>query len=68
MPRSEPTPDRRTTDRPDADDRRARPNLRELCDEVLASHRAATANDPISDDDRATAARMLPGLAPQTSR
>ena len=64
MSRSEPTPDRRTADRPDAADRRARPKLRELCDEVLASHRVATERDPISDADRAEAARLLAEVAP----
>jgi hypothetical protein len=62
--RSEPTPDRRTADRPDATDRRERQKLRELCDEVLASHRAATERDPISEADRAEAARVLADVAP----
>ena len=64
MSRSEPTPDRRTADRPETAERRARPKLRELCDEVLASHRAATAGDPITAADRAEAARVLADVAP----
>ena len=64
MSRSEPTPDRRTADRPDATDRRARPKLRELCDEVLASHRAANEREVISDADRSEAARLLADVAP----
>ena len=68
MSRSEPTPDRRTADRLDAADRRARPKLRELCDEVLASHRAATDRDVISDADRAEATRVLADVARRLAR
>ena len=63
MPRQEPTPDRRATARPAAD-RRARQNLRELCDEVIASHRVATSRDVITPADRTEAARVLASVAP----
>ena len=64
MPRHEPMPDRRNGARPKADDRRARPKLRDLCDEVLASHRAANEREVISDADRAEATRLLAEVAP----
>jgi hypothetical protein len=40
-------------------DRRTRTNLRELCDEVLASYRVAQGQDIITDDDRRTAEELL---------
>lgn len=45
-------------------DRRSRERLRELCDEVIASYRAATAGDPLSAADRAEAERLLAQVAP----
>ncbi len=48
-----------------SDDRRTRLRLRELCDEVIASHRAATGRDPIDAGDRVEAERLLAGVAPR---
>lgn len=48
-------------------DRRTRNRLRDLCDEVLASHRAATDRHVISDADRADARTILALLAPRMS-
>ena len=45
-------------------DRRQLSRLRDLCDEVLASFRAAAGHDPISDHDRQAANELLPALAP----
>ena len=56
--------DRRAADRTESSTRRTRLRLRELCDEVLASHRAATGNVPVSDDDRAEASALLDRVAP----
>jgi hypothetical protein len=56
-----PTDDRRTT----AADRRTRGRLRELCDEVIASHRVATASDPIGDDARREAQALLEKIQPR---
>lgn len=39
--------------------------LRDLCDEVLASHRAARARDVISEPERQDARALLAGLAPE---
>jgi hypothetical protein len=50
--------------RPVAPDRRSRARLRELCDEVLASFRAASDRDPISDQDRKAAMELLPRVVP----
>lgn len=67
-----PSLDRRTTsksapavatDRRESD-RRTRSRFRELCDEVLASHRVARGADPLSPEDRAAAAELLPRVAP----
>jgi hypothetical protein len=48
-------------------ERRSRSRLRELCDEVLASHRVANDRDVISEAERADArtilSRLTPGLA-----
>ena len=48
-------------------DRRTRLRLRDLCDEVIASYRAATGGQLLSDDERAEAnallGRMVPGMA-----
>lgn len=46
-----------------ADDRRTRLRLRELCDEVLASHRVASDRDLFTDADRREAQALLGGLA-----
>ena len=47
-----------------ADDRRRLDRLRDLCDEVLASFRVAADRDPISEQDRAAASRILSRLTP----
>ena len=48
-------------------DRRTRLRLRDLCDEVIASYRAATGGQLLSDDERAEAnallGRMMPAMA-----
>lgn len=44
-------------------DRRSRGRLRDLCDEVIASHRAATGNDLFSDRDREEARQLLASFA-----
>jgi len=49
-------------------DRRQRLRLRELCDEVLASHRVATGREPLSEVERREARAMLAGLTPRLSR
>jgi hypothetical protein len=46
-------------------DRRTLLRLRDLCDEVLASHRVAQERDLISDADRREAQAMLSTLAPR---
>ena len=46
-------------------DRRTLLRLRDLCDEVLASHRVARERDLISDADRREAQAMLSSLAPR---
>lgn len=51
-----------------ADNRRSRPHLRELCDEVLASFRAARERDVLSDGDRQAAQSLLPTLTPSLRR
>ncbi len=56
--------DRRSETRPASLGRRTRLRLRELCDEVLASHRLATGRAPITDDDRATASTLLHRVVP----
>ena len=45
-------------------ERRNRSRLRDLCDEVLASHRAASGRDVISESDRVDARLMLARIAP----
>lgn len=55
------TGDRRSTRR---GDRRTHQRLRELCDEVIASHRVAAGREPISDTDRAAANAVLGSLLP----
>ncbi len=44
--------------------RRQRLRLRDLCDEVIASHRAARGADVISEPERQDARTLLAGLAP----
>jgi hypothetical protein len=56
--------DRRSAARATTARRRTRLRLRELCDEVLASYRAATGRAPLSDADRATARTLLRDLVP----
>ena len=41
-------------------DRRTLLRLRDLCDEVLASHRVASDRDLFSDDDRMAARTLIP--------
>ncbi|MHB0949437.1 MAG: hypothetical protein ACYC4J_10285 [Gemmatimonadaceae bacterium] len=48
-----------------AADRRALLRLRDLCDEVLASHRVAHDRNPISEAERREAQAMLATLAPR---
>lgn len=50
------------------EDRRTRPRLRELCDEVLASFRLAAGQDLFSDDDRQAALALTPALATRRAR
>ena len=45
-------------------DRRSRERLRELCDEVLASYRAATEGESLSVAERADAEALLARVAP----
>jgi hypothetical protein len=45
-------------------DRRTRTNLRELCDEVLASYRVARGEDVISEEDRRSAEELLKAVTP----
>jgi hypothetical protein len=49
------------------DDRRTRLRLRELCDEVIASYRAAKGGDPIADGERREAEDFLAGITPRRS-
>ena len=51
-----------STGRPD--DRRTRERLRELCDEVLWSHRIATNTDLISEQERKEARALLSRFVP----
>ena len=46
--------------------RRSRVRLRELCDEVLASFRAARDSDLITDGERQDARALLARVAPTT--
>lgn len=45
-------------------DRRTRVNLRELCDEVLASYRLARGEELISAEDRRAAEALLKEVTP----
>jgi hypothetical protein len=49
-------------------DRRTRPRLRELCEEVLASHRVARGEEVVSREDREVANQWLSRLVPSMSR
>jgi hypothetical protein len=60
--------DRRDAKRSDPTPRRTRIRLRELCDEVLASYRAATGGAPVTEADRAAADAMLRTVAPLPRR
>ena len=60
--------DRRAADRTESSTRRTRLRLRELCDEVLASHRVATSRDPLTDEDRRTADALLGAVTPTLRR
>jgi hypothetical protein len=46
------------------DNRRTRHHLRELCDEVLASYRAAKSYDLFADDERNEARAILARIVP----
>jgi hypothetical protein len=48
-------------------DRRQLSRLRDLCDEVLASFRLASGQDPISEQDREAARELMGGVAPMGS-
>jgi hypothetical protein len=50
--------------RPVADNRRTRHRLRELCDEVLASYRAAHARELFAEDERNEARAVLARIVP----
>lgn len=54
--------------RPVAANRRRRPHLRELCDEVLASFRLAREREVLSDGDRQAARAVLAQLTPSLGR
>lgn len=58
-------PDRRSDERQhsEGEGRRHKLRLRELCDEVIASHRAARERDLFSDGDRAAARAMIGEVA-----
>jgi len=49
-------------------DRRRRPRLRDLCDEVLASFRVAKGRDTLSDSERLDARTLLDRMTPRLSR
>ena len=57
-----------TTMAPATQERRTRHRLRELCDEVIASYRAAKGHQLFSDRDRADAYALLGQLAPARAR
>ncbi len=48
-------------------DRRTLLRLRDLCDEVLASHRVAHDRDPISEAERREAQALLATMAPRVA-
>jgi hypothetical protein len=49
-------------------DRRNRTRLRDLCDEVLASFRAASSRETISEQDRRDSIDILSAIAPLSRR
>lgn len=57
-PRSQSTPSAAPADR------RSRTRLRDLCDEVLASFRAASSRETITEHDRAEGRALLARIAP----
>jgi len=59
-PRTSSTAARAAGPRPVAAERRSRRRLRELCDEVIASHRVARDRDLFSERDRLEARALLP--------
>ena len=69
MPTTQPhtTADATTTTVSSAE-RRTRHRLRELCDEVIASYRAAKGYQLFSDRDRAEAYALMPQLVPVQAR
>lgn len=46
-------------------ERRTRPHLRELCDEVLASYRVAIGADLVTPEDRSVAQQVLRTMNPR---
>ena len=54
--------DAQTTTVPAPQERRTKHRLRELCDEVIASYRAATGYQLLTDDDRSQAQAFLGNL------
>ena len=57
-----------TTIVPAVSERRTLHRLRELCDEVIASYRAAKGYQLFSDRDRAEAYALMPQLVPVQAR
>lgn len=53
---------------PPRPERRRRRRLRALCDEVLASFRVATGDDPLPPRERAEARRLLAMMVPHAPR
>lgn len=49
-------------------ERRSRARLRDLCDEVLASYRAASSREVISEQERAESYDLLARIAPLAHR
>jgi len=45
-------------------DRRSKTRLRDLCDEILASYRAAKGQDIVTAEDREAAQELLRGMGP----
>ena len=59
------TTDATTTTVPTSAERRTRHRLRDLCDEVIASYRAATGGQVLTDDDRNEAYALLGRIMPR---
>jgi hypothetical protein len=49
-------------------ERRTQGRLRDLCDEVLASYRAAQGQDLVTEEDRQAAQQVLRSLTPSVAR